>query len=30
MELQMQQTGYQASLQVTAKSIPPSLMDYLR
>ena len=30
MELQMQQTGYQASLQVTAKSIPPTLMDYLR
>ena len=30
MELQMQQTGYQASLQVTAKTIPPSLMDYLR
>jgi flagellar hook-associated protein 3 FlgL len=30
MELQMQQTGYQASLQVTAKSLPPTLMDYLR
>jgi flagellar hook-associated protein 3 FlgL len=30
MELQMQQTGYQASLQVTAKSLPTTLMDYLR
>lgn len=30
MELQMQQTGYQASLQVTAKSIQPTLMDFLR
>jgi flagellar hook-associated protein 3 FlgL len=30
MELQMQQTGYQASLQVTAKSIQPTLMEFLR
>src|SRR6476620_12335031 len=27
MELQMQQTGYQAALSVTAKSLPPTLVD---
>jgi flagellar hook-associated protein 3 FlgL len=30
MELQMQQTGYQAALSATAKAIQPSLLDYLR
>ncbi|MCU1669434.1 MAG: flagellar hook-associated protein 3 [Blastococcus sp.] len=30
MELQMQQTGYQASLSATAKALPPSLVDFLR
>ncbi|WP_104530350.1 flagellar hook-associated protein FlgL [Blastococcus saxobsidens] len=30
MRLQMQQVGYQAALQATAKAISPTLMDYLR
>jgi flagellar hook-associated protein 3 FlgL len=30
MELQMQQTGYQAALGATAKAIQPSLLDFLR
>ena len=30
MELQMQQTGYQAALQATAQAIQPTLLDYLR
>jgi flagellar hook-associated protein 3 FlgL len=30
MELQMQQTGYQAALSVTAKSLQPTLLDFLR
>jgi flagellar hook-associated protein 3 FlgL len=30
MELQMQQTGYQAALSVTAKSLQPTLVDFLR
>ena len=30
MELEMQRTGYQAALQATAKTIQPSLMDFLR
>lgn len=30
MELQMQQTGYQAALSATAKAIQPSLLDFLR
>lgn len=30
MNLQMQQVGYQAALQVTAKSLQPTLLDYLR
>ncbi len=30
MRLQMQQVGYQAALQATAKAIAPTLMDYLR
>ena len=30
MELNMQQTGYQAALGATAKAIQPSLMDFLR
>jgi flagellar hook-associated protein 3 FlgL len=30
MELQMQQTGYQAALSATAKVIPPTLVDFLR
>ena len=30
MRLQMQQVGYQAALQATAKAIQPTLMDYLR
>jgi len=30
MRLQMQQTGYEAALSATAKSISPTLMDYLR
>jgi len=29
MELQMQQTGYQAALSVTAKSLQPTLVDFL-
>ena len=29
MELQMQQTGYQAALSVTAKSLQPTLIDFL-
>ena len=30
MQLQMQKTGYEAALSATAKSIQPSLVDYLR
>src|SRR4051812_10564833 len=30
MRLQMQQVGYQAALQATAKAISPTLLDYLR
>jgi flagellin-like hook-associated protein FlgL len=30
MKLQMQQVGYEAALQATAKAISPTLMDYLR
>ncbi|SDF09787.1 flagellar hook-associated protein 3 FlgL [Blastococcus fimeti] len=30
MRMQMQQVGYQAALQATAKAISPTLMDYLR
>jgi len=30
MELQMQQTGYQAALSVTAKSLQPTLVDFLK
>jgi flagellar hook-associated protein 3 FlgL len=30
MELQMQQTGYEAALAATAKAIQPSLLDFLR
>jgi flagellar hook-associated protein 3 FlgL len=30
MELQMQQTGYQAALSITAKSLQPTLVDFLR
>jgi flagellar hook-associated protein 3 FlgL len=30
MELQMQQTGYQAALSVTAKSLQPTLLDFLK
>ena len=30
MNLQMQQVGYQAALQVTAKSLQPTLLDFLR
>jgi flagellar hook-associated protein 3 FlgL len=30
MELQMQQTGYSAALSVTAKSLQPTLLDFLR
>ncbi len=30
MRLQMQEVGYQAALQATAKAISPTLMDYLR
>jgi flagellar hook-associated protein 3 FlgL len=30
MRLKMQQTGYEAALSATAKSISPTLMDYLR
>jgi flagellar hook-associated protein 3 FlgL len=30
MELQMQQTGYQAALSVTAKALQPTLVDFLR
>lgn len=30
MELQMQQTGYQSALSVTAKSLQPTLLDFLR
>jgi flagellar hook-associated protein 3 FlgL len=30
MNLQMQQTGYQAALQATAKAIQPTLLDFLR
>ena len=30
MEMQMQQTGYQSALQVTAKIMQPTLLDYLR
>jgi flagellar hook-associated protein 3 FlgL len=30
MELQMQQTGYQAALQATAQVIQPTLLDFLR
>jgi flagellar hook-associated protein 3 FlgL len=30
MELQMQQTGYEAALSATAKAIQPSLLDFLR
>ena len=30
MEMQMQQVGYQAALQVTAKAMQPTLLDFLR
>lgn len=30
MELEMQKTGYQAALQATAKTLQPTLMDFLR
>jgi flagellar hook-associated protein 3 FlgL len=30
MELQMQKTGYEAALSVTAKSLQPTLLDFLR
>lgn len=30
MELQLQQTGYQAALSVTAKSLQPTLLDFLK
>jgi flagellar hook-associated protein 3 FlgL len=30
MELQMQQTGYQAALSVTAKALQPTLLDFLK
>jgi flagellar hook-associated protein 3 FlgL len=30
MELQMQQTGYQAALSVTAKALQPTLVDFLQ
>jgi flagellar hook-associated protein 3 FlgL len=30
MELNMQQTGYQAALQATAKALQPTLLDFLR
>jgi flagellar hook-associated protein 3 FlgL len=30
MRMQMQQVGYQAALQATAKAISSTLMDYLR
>ena len=30
MEMQMQQTGYQASLSATAKALPPTLVEFLR
>jgi flagellar hook-associated protein 3 FlgL len=30
MELQMQQNGYQAALQATAKVISPTLLDFLK
>ena len=30
MELQMQQTGYQAALSITAKALQPTLVDFLR
>ena len=30
MRLKMQQTGYEAALSATAKSISPTLMDHLR
>ena len=30
MRLQMQQVGYQAALQATAKALQPTLLDFLR
>ena len=30
MNLQMQQTGYQAALSATAKALQPTLLDFLR
>jgi flagellar hook-associated protein 3 FlgL len=30
MRLQMQQVGYEAALQATAKALQPTLLDFLR